>query len=86
MSKENIVFDLSSFGINDIRIIVLVETKPLSSHFEQLEITQEQYKRLSQFLMYFYHPVFDKDGNAEFDVKTTEFEVNLPENIQPYKI
>lgn len=86
MIKEPIPFNPSDFGLNDIKIIVLVETVPLTGNFEQLEFTLEQYKKLSNFLMYFYNPVFDDEGNAEFDTKTTDFEIKLDKDIQPYTL
>lgn len=85
--KNLVPFNLDDLGLDTSRMVILLETKPLTNQYEQIEFTQEQYKEFSDFLWSKLPKVHDPDTLKEygrFTVREREMPIVLPDNIQSW--
>jgi len=68
--------------LNGCRVVILVERRAFSNEYEQLSITQEQFKQISDFIWHL-HPLVkvDEDQGEIRNITTQDTVIKLPDEI-----
>lgn len=71
---------------NSLKVVVFMESKPLTDHFEQIVLTREQAKAMRDAILKSLHPEFDMGKEGDFDILCNDkVAVTLPDVLDEYE-
>lgn len=75
---ENLIPSEYQQAFNEVRILVLIETKPLSNTYVQMEFSRNQFVAIRKFIEGTWRQRFDNIKEEGFIVKCKDGEIPIP--------
>lgn len=71
--------------LTENRLVLLLENEPMSNTYNQLVLTDKQFKQVSDLVSSFYTKVGDRDGIETIIMKLNDEDIKLPKDLTSFE-